>query len=230
MLCCRPIAHLYNNLPTKFGVPRQGGLVPALLSYIVFEPEYRNMEAVRGLEGYSHLWLLWHFSEGETAVWSPTVRPPRLGGNVRMGVWATRSPFRPNPIGLSCVRLERITTQTGKGVVLEVSGADLVNGTPLFDIKPYLPHIDCHPEALAGFAGAVKDYALAVDFPESLRGLLSLNDVEVVTQLLAQDPRPAYQNDAQRVYVLPYASYEISFCVSEGIARVLKVDFLNKKA
>ena len=195
------IARIRSDFKTKFGVPRQSGLVEALRARIVFEPEYRNADALRGIEGFSHLWLIWQFSEAVREDWSPTVRPPRLGGNERMGVFATRSPFRPNAIGLSCVRLEGVE-QTAEGSVLLVSGADLMDGTPIYDIKPYLPYADCKPEASGGFA------------PQ--RG-------DALTGVLAQDPRPHYQSDPQRVYGMAFAGLEVRFRVADGAVYVVEV-------
>jgi len=222
-LSLRPIAHLYNDLPEKFGVPRQSGLV-ALPGRIVFLPEYRSAEALRGLEGFSHLWLLWVFSEAMRDTWSPTVRPPRLGGNRRMGVFATRSPFRPNPIGLSAVRLVRIERSAADGPVLHVSGADLKNGTPIVDLKPYLPYADCLPEASGGFAPA-PDGTLPVEIPPALEALVPPGKRAVLRALLAQDPRPPYQNDPARVYGMPFAGLDVRFTVSEsGVLTVCAVE------
>ncbi|MEG1879071.1 MAG: tRNA (N6-threonylcarbamoyladenosine(37)-N6)-methyltransferase TrmO [Pseudoflavonifractor sp.] len=209
------IAKIHSDFPTKFGIPRQSGLVEALRATVVFEPEYRNPDALRGLEGFSHLWLIWHFSEAAREDWSPTVRPPRLGGNARMGVFATRSPFRPNPLGLSCVKLEGIR-QTEQGAVLEVSGADLMDGTPIFDVKPYLPYVDCRPEALGGFAAAGADAELAVDFPPALLALLPEALRAPIMGVLACDPRPHYQADPERVYGLSFGGFNIRFQVAAG--------------
>ena len=211
------IARIHTDFKTKFGVPRQSGLVNELTGRIVFEPEYRNADALRGLEGFSHIWLLWDFSEAhkEGEGWSPTVRPPRLGGNKRMGVWATRSPFRPNHIGLSSVRLINISPNTPEGPVLEVSGADLMDGTPIYDIKPYLPFTDSHPEATGGFAQeqneAIKP--LQVQLPESLEQSLPLEKLNALKGVLAADPRPHYQNDPDRIYAMEFADMEIKFRV-----------------
>ena len=219
------IAEIRSDFPSKFGIPRQSGLVPQLRAEIVFEPEYRVPEALRGIEGYSHLWLIWQFSEAvrEDGAWSPTVRPPRLGGNRRMGVFATRSPYRPNPIGLSSVRLEGVRTDAALGPVLIVSGADLLNGTPILDIKPYLPFTDCHPDAAGGFADKKKSYALRVEFPETLSDLLPPDCAAAVTALLEGDPRPSYQDDPERVYGMEYGDFEVCFTVSDGCARVTEV-------
>ena len=207
------LAHIYNGFETKFGIPRQSGLVSAAVSRIVFEPAYRNPDALRGLEDFSHLWLIWEFSEAKRSDWSPTVRPPRLGGNTRMGVFATRSPFRPNPIGLSCVKIERIELQTDNGPVVIVSGADLMNGTPIFDIKPYLPYADCRPEATGGFTDAVQRKHLTVDCPPELLNRIPEEHRAAVLDILAQDPRPSYQHDPERVYGMAYAGMDIRFCV-----------------
>ena len=207
------LAHIYNGYETKFGIPRQSGLVSAAVSRIVFESAYRNPDALRGLEDFSHLWLIWEFSEAKRSDWSPTVRPPRLGGNMRMGVFATRSPFRPNPIGLSCVKIERIELQTDSGPVIFVSGADLMNGTPIFDIKPYLPYADCRPEATGGFTDAVQRKHLKVDCPPELLNHIPAEHRAAVLDILAQDPRPSYQHDPERVYGMAYAGMDIRFCV-----------------
>ena len=208
------IARIHNDLPEKFGLPRQAGLAPSLRSKIVFEPAYRIAEALRGLEAFSYIWLIWGFSESEG--WSPTVRPPRLGGNVRMGVFATRSPFRPNPLGLSSVRLEGIEKDGSNGLVLIVSGADLMDGTPIYDIKPYLPGTDAHPDAADGFVGANRQVLLEVDIAPELAKKLSENQLSALREILAQDPRPAYHNDTARVYGLAYAGLDIRFSVSEN--------------
>lgn len=220
----KPIATIRNDLATKFGVPRQGGLAPSLLSRIVFEPEFRNAEAIRGLEGFSHIWLIWEFSGNQSREWSPTVRPPRLGGNRRMGVFATRSPFRPNPIGLSCVQLESICLESPDGPVLTVSGADLMDGTPIFDIKPYLPGVDSHPEAREGFVGENRQKLLEVVIPEkaaaALGGKLDGRQLSALREILAQDPRPAYHDDPDRIYTLEYAGLEIRFRASASTLTV----------
>ncbi len=218
-----PIARIRTDFPTKFGIPRQSGLVSELRAVIVMEPGYRNEEAFRGLEAFSHLWLLWEFSESVRREWSPTVRPPRLGGNTRMGVFATRSPFRPNPIGLSSVVLEKIDFEAPGAPLLYVRGADLMDGTPIYDIKPYLPFTDSHPGASAGFADACLDYGLKVDFPESLQKMLPEEERQALIHLLAQDPRPSYQNDPDRVYGFVYAGREVKFKVAEGRLTVLSV-------
>ena len=211
------IARIHTDFKTKFGVPRQSGLVNELTGRIIFEPEYRNADALRGLEGFSHIWLLWDFSEAhrENEGWSPTVRPPRLCGNKRMGVWATRSPFRPNHIGLSSVRLINISPNTPEGPVLEVSGADLMDGTPIYDIKPYLPFTDSHPEAKGGFAQEQNEAIepLLVQLPESLEQSLSIEKLNALKGVLAADPRPHYQNDPDRIYAMEFADMEIKFRV-----------------
>ena len=207
------IARIYNDYETKFGIPRQSGLVSAAVSRIVFEPAYRNPDALRGLEDFSHLWLIWEFSEAKRDSWSPTVRPPRLGGNTRMGVFATRSPFRPNPIGLSVVKIERIELNTDSGPVIDVSGADLMNGTPIFDIKPYLPYADCHPEASGGFAEAVRGKRLDVACAPELLSRIPEAHRAAVLEILAQDPRPSYQHDPERIYGLNFAGQNVKFTV-----------------
>ena len=217
------IARIHNDFPTKFGLPRQSGLVSGLRSMIVFEPKYRVPEALRGMEGYSHLWLIWQFHQAERDTWSPTVRPPRLGGNARMGVFATRSPFRPNPIGLSCVKLEAIQQDAKLGTVLIVSGADLMDGTPIYDIKPYLPYADCHPEATGGFAHEVKDHAVEVVIPEEMLAKIPADKQEALQGVLAQDPRPGYQKDPERVYGFTFAGMEVRFRVAEDVLTVTEI-------
>ena len=216
------IAHIRSSFPEKFGIPRQGGLADTR-GNIVFEPEYRDVQAFRGLEEYSHIWLVWEFSETLGRKWSPTVRPPRLGGNIRKGVFATRSPFRPNPIGLSCVRLEKVELDTPEGPVLHVLGADLLDGTPILDIKPYLPHVDSHPEAAGGFADRVKEYGLEVDFPRELGAEVTEEERRIICQLLAQDPRPSYQQDPARVYGMRYADLEVKFTVDHETVHVVNI-------
>ena len=218
------IAHIRSQFPTKFGVPRQAGLVEGLRARVVFEPPYRVPDALRGIEGFSHLWLIWEFSENKRAGWSPTVRPPRLGGNQRMGVFATRSPFRPNPIGLSCVKLEGVELSTPDGPVLTVSGADLVDGTPILDIKPYVPYADCHPEAAGGFAGEAPEGRLAVDFPPDLLERVPAASRDALIGVLAQDPRPSYQNDPGRVYGFGFTGLEVRFRVGDGVLTVTGVE------
>jgi len=219
----KPVAHIESDFPTKFGIPRQAGLVKSLTATVVFEPEYRDPEALRGIDGFSHLWLIWEFSEAKRSNWSPTVRPPRLGGNTRLGVFATRSPFRPNPIGLSCVRLEGVEATADKGTVLHVSGADLMNGTPIFDIKPYVPYADCHPDALEGFTAPGQDYLLEVDIPEELADRVPGDRIDALRGVLAQDPRPSYQNDPDRIYGFGFAGMEIKFSVKENTLTVLDI-------
>lgn len=219
-----PIARIHTDFPCKFGIPRQSGLVPSMKSRIVFEPLYRNPDALNGLEEFSHLWLIWEFSEAVRDTWSPTVRPPRLGGNTRKGVFATRSPFRPNPIGLSCVKLEEIQRNTPDGPALLVSGADLMDQTPIYDIKPYLPFADSHPEATGDFADLHRDYRLEVKMEEKLKKLLPPEQIETLTEILALDPRPAYQNDSKRIYGFPYAGMEIKFSVEEQVLTVVSIE------
>lgn len=218
-----PIARIRSAFPSKFGIPRQAGLVPELRASVVFEAAYRNPDALRGLEGFSHIWLIWEFSEAKRAQWSSTVRPPRLGGNVRMGVFATRSPFRPNPIGLSCVRLEEIRTDPALGPVLTVSGADLMDGTPIFDIKPYLPYCDSHPEETAGFTGGRDMPTLQVDFPPALLAQIDEALRPGLLGVLARDPRPRYQDIPDRIYGMAFARWEIRFRVEDGVLTVVDV-------
>ena len=218
-----PIAHIRCDLPQKFGLPRQSGLVPELKARIVFTPEYRDPEALRGLEGFSHIWLLWQFSQAAGRGFSPTVRPPRLGGNSRLGVFATRSPFRPNPIGLSAVALEGIQKDPHLGHVLLVAGADLMDGTPIYDIKPYLPYADCIPEARGGFAAAAPEAALQVEIPEALLSLVPAEKRQALIGILAQDPRPHYQADPDRVYGFVFSGLELGFTVKNGILSVCKI-------
>ncbi len=217
------IAYMRNDFPEKFGIPRQSGLVEELEALIVFVPEYRRPEALKGLEEYSHIWLLWEFSEAERGEWSPTVRPPRLGGNTRMGVFATRSPFRPNPIGLSSVRLERVEEHPEYGKVLRVRGADLMDGTPILDIKPYLPHVDSHPEARGGFAGRFEHYGLQVEIPEALMDRVPEQKRKALRGILANDPRPAYQKDPERVYGMSFAGMTIRFRVCGDLLTVCEI-------
>lgn len=207
------IARIHSDFATKFGIPRQSGLVEALESTIVFEPEYRNPEALRGLEGFSHLWLVWVFDQAVRKEWSPTVRPPRLGGNVRMGVFATRSPFRPNPIALSCVKLAGIEQTADRGTILRVRGADLMDGTPILDIKPYVPYADSHPEALGGFAATPAGEVLEVIIPQDMLERVPADRRKALRGVLAQDPRPHYQNDPERVYGFGFAGMEVKFSV-----------------
>ena len=258
------IARIRSDFPTKFGIPRQSGLVAELRATVVFEPEYRNPDALRGLEDFSHLWLIWefsqarreewsltarivfeppyrnpdalrgltdfshlwliwHFSEVKQENWSPTVRPPRLGGNTRMGVFATRSPFRPNPIGLSCVKLEGVELHTPEGPVIHVSGADLMDGTPIYDIKPYLPYVDCHPEATGGFALQQKDGVIEVDCPEELLAKIPEDHRQALIDVLAQDPRPAYQSDPERIYGMEFAGFDVKFSATDTNLTVIDI-------
>lgn len=219
----RVIARIHSDFTSKFGIPRQSGLVDSLQAVIVFEPEYRDPNALRGLEDFSHLWLIWQFSQAVRSTWSPTVRPPRLGGNTRMGVFATRSPFRPNAIGLSCVKLDRVELHPELGPVIHVLGADLLDGTPIFDIKPYLPAADCHPDALSGFAGPTRDYHLAVSFPQEWLDRVPLEKRSALEGVLAQDPRPSYQDDPERVYGMTFAGLEVNFTVNDGVLTVCRV-------
>ena len=207
------IARMHSDFDQKFGIPRQSGLVEELESTIVFEPEFRSPDALRGLEGFSHLWIVWEFSKARREGWSPTVRPPRLGGNQRLGVFATRSPFRPNPIGLSCVRLVGVEQTAEFGPVIRVAGADLLNGTPIYDIKPYLPYADCKPEAVGGFASAPKEATLTVHIPEEFVEKIPVEKRRAVIGVLAQDPRPSYQDDPERVYGMSFGGMEVKFKV-----------------
>ena len=218
------IARIRSDFPTKFGIPRQSGLVEELKATVVFEPEYRNPDALRGLEEFSHLWLIWQFSEAVRDTWSPTVRPPRLGGNTRMGVFATRSPFRPNPIGLSCVRLVGIEKDPELGHVLVVSGADLMDGTPILDVKPYLPYADAHPEALGGFTGNVGGKVLEVKFPAELLAKVPEDKRDALIGVLSRDPRPSYQHDPDRVYGMAFAGLEVHFSVDGDVLHVRSVE------
>ena len=217
------IARMRSDFPTKFGIPRQPHLVEELHSTIVFEPEYRNADALRGIEGFSHLWVIWQFSEAVRSGWSPTVRPPRLGGNTRMGVFATRSPFRPNNLGLSCVRLLGVEMTKDLGPVIHVSGADLMDGTPIFDIKPYIPYADAHPDALGGFTDTAGEFLLNVDFPAELLALLPEGKRTAAIGVLSHDPRPSYQRKPGRVYGLPFAGFAIRFTVAEDRLTVCQV-------
>ena len=221
------IARLHSDFPEKFGIPRQSGLAPDTLSRVVFEKEYRNPDALRGIEGFDYLWLIWEFSENLRDNWSPTVRPPRLGGNARLGVFATRSPFRPNPIGLSSVRLERVEQDAENGMVLVVSGADLMDGTPIYDIKPYIAYTDAHPEAVSGFADKA-DKTLEVEFPEDLLSEIPQKHHPALMEILAQDPRPSYRADGDRIYGLYYADHNIRFRVKDGRVTVTGVERIQK--
>ena len=216
------IARIHTDFKEKFGIPRQSGIADELEAKIIFEPKYRVSEALRGIEGYSHLWLIWQFSEAIREDWSPTVRPPRLGGNKRMGVFATRSPYRPNPIGLSSVRLLRVE-HTKDGDVLIVSGADLLDGTPIYDIKPYLAFTDSHPDAVGGFADPVKEYSLNVIFCKELLSKIPIPKQNALLKILEHDPRPSYQDDPEREYGMKFSDYEIFFKVSESTLTVTRI-------
>lgn len=226
-LTIQPIAHIQSDFKEKFGIPRQSGRVPSLTGTIVFEPEYRVAEALREIGSFSHLWLIFDFSEAHREKWSPTVRPPRLGGNRRIGVFASRSPFRPNPLGLSCVRLLGVEKTADKGMVLHVSGIDLLDGTPIYDIKPYLPFADCYPDAVGGYADAQKDYHLYVEFPQDMLSRIPENKRETVLDCLSEDPRPSYQEDEQRVYSMLFSGYDIRFRVSGDTLTVVDVVMLG---
>lgn len=219
-----PIAHIHNDFPEKFGIPRQSGLVETLQADIIFTSKYQDMAAFRGLQDYSHLWIIWGFSKAMQDDWSATVRPPRLGGNERMGVFATRSPYRPNSLGLSSVRLDGITHTEEGGTVLHVLGADLLNGTPIFDIKPYLTFTDSHPDALDGFAGKHVNDCLRVNCPSHLQQLLPSRQRESLLAILAHDPRPSYQSDEARIYGMKFAEYEIKFTVKERTLTVVSIE------
>ena len=218
------IARMKSDFATKFGIPRQSGLVQELRSTIIFEPEYRNEDALRGLEGFSHLWIIWQFSEAVRSGWSPTVRPPRLGGNTRLGVFATRSPFRPNILGLSCVRLLGVEKTAEFGTVIHVAGADLMDGTPIFDIKPYIPYADCQPEATGGFTDTAGEYLLEVNFPAPLLEKLPEDKREAAKAVLSHDPRPSYQRKPGRVYGISFAGYDIRFTVEDDKLTVIEVN------
>ena len=220
----QPIARMKSDFPTKFGIPRQSGLVSELRSTIIFEPEFRNADALRGIEGFSHLWLIWQFSEAVRSDWSPTVRPPRLGGNTRMGVFATRSPFRPNHMGLSCVRLLGLEQTEEYGMVIHVGGADLMDGTPIFDIKPYIPYSDAYPHALGGFTDTAGDFLLTVNFPAELLQKLPASKREAAVSVLSHDPRPSYQRQPGRIYGLSFAGFDIRFTVEENTLTVVEVN------
>ena len=220
----RPIAHIRSDFAEKFGIPRQSGLVESLEARVVFTPEFRNPDALRGIEGFSHLWLIWEFSRAKREGFSPTVRPPRLGGNTRLGVFATRSPFRPNAIGLSSVKLNGIEETVHLGTVLHVSGADLLDGTPIFDIKPYLPYTDAHPDATSGFTQSYTGYHLEVIFPPDLLEQVPQGLRPALTGVLAQDPRPSYQDDPERVYGMAFGGLEVKFKVCEKTLAVVSVE------
>lgn len=219
----KPIAYIKNQFKEKFGIPRQSGRAPSVISRIIFEPEFNTIDAVRGLEGFSHVWLIFGFSKAEKDGWSPLIRPPRLGGNTKVGVFASRSPFRPNRLGLSSVKLINIETDKYNGVVLTVSGADLLDGTPVYDIKPYLPFTDCHADATGGYASEKEDHKLKVVFPEILKNNLSENDVLSITECLADDPRPSYQEDG-RLYGMRFGKYNIKFKVEFDTLTVFEIE------
>lgn len=227
-----PIAHFRSPLKSKFGIPRQSGLAENLTGSIVFEPPYRHLEALRGIEDFDYLWLIWEFSgvrRQESGVWSLTVRPPRLGGNIRMGVFATRSPFRPNHLGLSCVRFDRIEEHPDLGPVIYVKGADLMDGTPIYDIKPYVVYADSHPEAKSGFVDQTSWKSLEVEIPEHLARLFSSSDLETLRQTLSLDPRPSYHDDAERIYGMPFGDYDVRFVVAADVVRVTDCVKLTRK-
>lgn len=220
------IARMKSDFPSKFGIPRQSGLVQELQSTIVFEPEYRNSDALRGLDAYSHLWIIWQFSKAVRDDWTPTVRPPRLGGNTRMGVFATRSPFRPNALGLSSVRIIGLEDTIEYGTVIHVGGADLMDGTPIFDIKPYVPYSDCHSDAIGGFTETAKDFILDVNFPDDLIQKIPYDKRTALKGVLSHDPRPSYQQDSTRIYGLSFAGYDIRFSVENKTLTVHEVIML----
>lgn len=221
----KPIANIYTDFNNKFGIPRQSGRVKSLLGKIVFLPEYQNEEFTRGIEQYSHLWVIFDFSKAHKDSIPPTVRPPRLGGNKRIGVFATRSPFRPNNIGLSSVKLEKVEKSENEGTVLWVSGVDMLNGTPIYDIKPYIPYTDCHQDALGGFSDTHKDHALKVVFKDDVDSILSRYQKECIIGCVADDPRPSYQDD-EREYSMQFSQFDIHFTVADGIATIFKIDKL----
>ena len=218
-----PIARIRSDFPSKFGIPRQSGLVKELRATIVFEPEFRNADALRGMEDFSHLWLIWQFSEAVRTGWSPTVRPPRLGGNTRLGVFATRSPFRPNNLGLSCVRFLGLEQTREFGTVIHVAGADLMDGTPIFDVKPYIPYADCQPDATGGFTDTAEDFLLEVAFPEDLLAQVPDAKREALIGVLSHDPRPSYQKDPERTYGLTFGGVNVKFQVREKVLTVLEI-------
>ena len=221
----KTVAHIYTDFEDKFGIPRQSNLVPDLKGEIVFTKEFRNPDALRGLEGYDYIWLIWIFSETpDTGDWSPTVRPPRLGGNARVGVFASRSPYRPNPVGLSSVKLDRIEWDTPRGPVLHVSGVDTLSGTPIIDIKPYQTHSDAHPEARAGFADRFKDYSLTVECPQALLERIPEEKRKALLKVLSHDPRPGYQTQAPRVYGMSYAGFNVKFRVADRLLTVIEIE------
>lgn len=218
------IGHIHTDFTTKFGIPRQSGIVKEAAGKIVFEKEYRIKEAFRGLDGFSHIWILWQFSEAVRENWSPTVRPPMLGGNKRVGVFATRSPYRPNNIGLSAVKLEKIDLETNEGPVLYVSGVDLMDGTPIYDVKPYLPYADSIPDAVGGFADEVENKELEVIFPSELADIVPEEKMPALMGILSDDPRPTYKEDSDREYGMEFGGYEIGFKVKDGVLTVIRVE------
>lgn len=218
------IARMKSDFPAKFGIPRQSGLVESLHSTIIFEPEFRNPDALRGIEGFTHLWLIWQFSENVNTPWNPTVRPPRLGGNTRMGVFATRSPFRPNGLGLSCVKLLGVEQTAQHGTVIHVAGADLMDGTPIFDIKPYIPYSDSHPNAAGGFTDTAGDFLLSVEIPECLLLKVPEDKRDALKGVLSHDPRPSYQHDSDRIYGLSFSGFDIRFQVTNNVLTVLEIN------
>ena len=222
------IARMKSDFPTKFGIPRQSGLVEELRSMIVFEPEYRNADALRGLEEFSHLWIIWQFSEAVREDWSPTVRPPRLGGNTRMGVFATRSPFRPNEIGLSCVKIIGIEQTKEFGSVIVVAGADLMDGTPIFDIKPYIPYSDCHPDAIGGFTETADSFLLEVQCDAELLTKIPKDKIPALMGVLSHDPRPSYHRDPDRIYGLSFSGFDVRFSVKDQILTVKEIREISK--
>ena len=224
-----PIAHFKSPFTSKFGIPKQSGLAKDLPGHIVFEPAYRNADALRGLEGFTHLWMIWQFSANAHKANSPVVRPPVLGGNEALGVFATRSPYRPNPIGLSCVRIDHIDLDTKEGPVIHVLGADLMDGTPIFDIKPYLPYADCHPEATGGFTDTRSWPRLEVRLAESVRRQLTEQEAATLADILALDPRPHYQKDPNRIYGMPYGKWDVKFRVADGEVQVVGISTTNEK-
>ena len=224
-----PVAYIHSDFSEKFGIPRQSGLVEEVSAKIVFQSEYRSPEALRGIEDFDYLWLLWKFSANRHDDWHPTVRPPRLGGNTRIGVFATRSPFRPNPLGLSCVKLLGVDWDSADGPALLVAGADLLDGTPIYDIKPYLPHVESHPDARGGFTAENTDYELKVNFPVHLLEQIPEEKRQALLGVLAQDPRPAYQKDPKRVYGLSFAGYDVHFSVEEGTLTVCDINKMKQE-
>ena len=220
------IARMKSDFPTKFGIPRQSGLVDTLRSTVIFEPQFRNTDALRGLDGYSHLWLIWQFSEAVRSEWSPTVRPPRLGGNTRMGVFATRSPFRPNAIGLSSVKLLGLEETKTHGTVIHVAGADLMDGTPILDIKPYIPYTDAHMDAIGGFTDQADDFLLQVNCSQALLRTVPKDKQAALLDVLSHDPRPTYQKDSDRIYGMDFAGFNVRFTVNDGLLQIIQIEKL----